>query len=408
MTQEQAFQDQRADADAFQEAFGESLRDVLNLESWSLGTDLGEIYRRVNEEVQAAVAQEDAACAHIRKEIFPKLATYDSAPPGAGVYQAALADLERIHRGLLFSGGVEACDATVQHCDTLPLTLFQIGVVLVSYLGDQGTWSHRLFRRDLRASEGDPTEMMLKLLSRREQRDSQNHLDRDHLSRLARRGIMAYAERAILLRESQATWRMGHGNPAPLELLTGSHETELMIEATRIIRELVEGHQRFVFVASEPSDRVLLSIGQALNPLEYAIVWDLQDTIAKAVEKATFPYRVDVDTRWDGIRLSPDRWIRRFRDTIGPQVVQGVYRATSLAPAQVFYAHVDHAHLAAHIALADSLLQEHRGFPLLIDLADTVCRGMFGRDSFQGPVQTAYADAGVPWRYLSERASRYL
>jgi hypothetical protein len=73
---------------------------------------------------------------------------------------------------------------------------------------------------------------------------------------------MAYAERAILLNRSTATWRMGHGNPAPYELITGSGNLDLMIESTKVIRELVERHQKFVFVASEPSDRVLLTIGQ--------------------------------------------------------------------------------------------------------------------------------------------------
>ena len=84
---------------------------------------------------------------------------------------------------------------------------------------------------------------------------------------------------------------------------------------------------------------------------------------------------------------------------------QAEYRATLLAPAQLFYAHVEHAHLAAHIVLADSRLQEQRGFPLLIDLADHVCRAVFG-GSLQGLTETAYAAAGAPWRYGSERTTR--
>jgi len=44
---------------------------------------------------------------------------------------------------------VEACDGTCSVHDTLPLTITQIGVCLVSYLGEQGAWGHRLFRRDL-------------------------------------------------------------------------------------------------------------------------------------------------------------------------------------------------------------------------------------------------------------------
>ena len=86
--------------------------------------------------------------------------------------------------------------------------------------------------------------------------------------------------------------------------------------------------------------------------------------------------------------------------------MEGVYRATPIAPAQVFYAHVDHVHEAAHIALADSTLQEHRGFPMLVTLADTVCTATFGTDSLVPQIQVAYTDAGAPLRYQTERQTR--
>jgi hypothetical protein len=73
----------------------------------------------------------------------------------------------------------------------------------------------------------------------------------------------------------------------------------------------------------------------------------------------------------------------------------------------VFYAHKDHAHVAARIALADSVFHAHRGFPLLLDLADRVCAGSFPGDSLRGPLDVAYAEAGEPLRYLAERATRY-
>ncbi len=391
----------------FSSGFGERLSETLDLDTWSAGEDLGEVYARITAEVRDAVEQEEEVRKAIRRVVFPALASHPGAPKGAGVYKAEVEDLERIHRGLLFNGGVEACDGTQQVHDTLPLTIFQIGVSLVSYQGHQGTWGHRLFRRDLRVSGGDPTEEMLQLLERRERRGGLNQPgQRDNLSELARRGIMAHAERAILLRRSTATWRVGHGNPAPYELITGSGSLDLMIESTKIIRELVEDHQRFVFVASEPSDRVLLTIGQALRPLEYAIVDTLRQRIDRTVEGGHYRMRVTADTAWDGRTLTPEQWIKRFRDVVAPQVVVGVYRATQLAPAQMFFAHVDHADLAAHIVLADSVLQAHRGFPLLIDLADNVCRGVFGGDTLTGPVSTAYADAGAPWRYQSERTTR--
>jgi len=390
------------------EGFGEDLLHALDLATWTADDDLAAAYARIEAEVRDAVAQENALHHYIRRALFPRLGKYHGAPRGAGVYRANLADLRRIHRDLLFSGRVEACDGTRQVHDTLPVTIHQIGVCLVSYLGNQGSWGRRLFRRDLRVSGGDPVAEMLELLERREPRNGLNQTGkRDTLSELAGRGIMAYAERAILLHRSEAAWRMGHGNPAPYELITGSGNLDFMVEATKIIRALVEGHQKFVFVTSEPSDRLTLSIGQALDPLHFAVVRSLSEVIDKTVAQGHYRMKVTVDMRWDGHTLTPGEWIARFRDEVASQVVVGVYRATRLAPPQIFYAHVDHVDIAAHIAMADSILQEHRGFPMLIDLAHENCSRTFGPDTLTSPVSTAYTEAGAPFRYVSERASRY-
>ena len=96
-----------------------------------------------------------------------------------------------------------------------------------------------------------------------------------------------------------------------------------------------------------------------------------------------------------------------FCSDIAPKIVIGLYRVWEGAPPYMFYAHKDCAEMAAHIAMADSMLQEHRGFPMLIDLADTVCGTTFGLDSFVSSVQIAYTDAGQPFRYLGERETRY-
>jgi hypothetical protein len=394
-------------ADEFRQSFGEDIQRTLDVATWQPG-DLGAEYSRIEREVREAVELEDEIQRRIRAEVFPLLKTRPQAPKGAGVYGPIDATrIKDIHRGLLFNGGVEACDGTHQVHDTLPLTIHQIGVSLVSYRGDQGTWCQRLFRRDLRYRGGDPVQELSELLGRRDRRGGLNQPSRrDSLSEMARRAIMAYAERAILLEKSTATWRMGHGNPAPWELMTGAGSLDLMIEAVKVLRRLIESHQRFVYVASEPSERLLLTIGQALRPTEYAIVKRLDEGLESMVAGGHYRMKVSVDTSWDGEELTPMQWIRRFQERVAPQVVVGLYRATQMAPAQVFYAHAEHAHLAAHIAIADSALQEHRGFPLLIDLADNVCASVFGGGTLHGLLATAYADAGTPWRYLSERTTR--
>src|SRR5262249_34351908 len=143
--------------------------------------------------------------------------------------------------------------------------------------------------------------------------------------------------------------------------------TDLVIESIKVIRELV-AHRHFVFVASEPKARALITIGHALRPLEYAIVGSLGHWIDRQLEGWAPRHPASVDLRWDGEQLTPQQWVMKFRDEVAPKVVYGVYKATRLAPPQVFYAHVDQAHVAARIALADSVLLEKRGFPMLIDL----------------------------------------
>jgi hypothetical protein len=170
---------------------------------------------------------------------------------------------------------------------------------------------------------------------------------------------------------------------------------ELVERGLDVIEELVLGHKKFVFVTSGPSDRMLLTIGNALEPLEYAVVDTLEDYLNKV---ATGHYRGS----WARIKPRLDQFIRETSS----KIVVGLYRATRMAPAQMFYAHVDHAHEAALIALADSVLQEYRGFPMLITLADTMCTAVFGMDSLVPQIQAAYAGAGAPLRYQTERQTR--
>jgi hypothetical protein len=390
----------------FRDSFGEDLRAVLDVHSWAPGWDLAREYARIEREVREAVEDENDRQRRTRALVFPRL--FDPAVAGGrgGVFTADRDILRLIHRGLLWTGGVEACDGTVQVHDTLPLTVYQVGVSLVSYRGDRGTWHQRLFRRDLRQKGGDPVEEALQVLERRARREALNHsTPSDRLGELARKALMDYAERAILLHRSPAVWRMGHGNPVTYELLTGADLLELMEAGTAVLRGLIEGHRKFVFVASEPRERFLLTVGQALPPLSYAIAGTLAERLETWFHQRRFTAEAVAELSWDGEPLAPAEWLPRFIERVASQVVVGLYRAGAAAPAQLFYAHAEHAHTAAHIALADSMFQDQRGFPLLIDLAHHVCASVFG-GSLHHLTETAYAAAGAPWRYFSERTTR--
>lgn len=377
----------------FEAATGEPIERTLDLDTWQVGVDLAQLYQRLEAEVGPALEQERRVQSVVRSEIFPLLRTAPDAPPDAGNHSALPADLEDVHRKVLFGGQLDTCDGTSVTHDTLLLTVTQIGICLVSYQGDELSLSQRMFRRDLRTVGNDPVEEAKELLARRKDRAATGVADkRDTLSELARRGIMTYAERATLLHRSTAAWRMGHGNIAPYELLTGSGNMALLAQSLDVLRDLV-AYEQFVFIPSSIKDRLLLTIGDALLPLEYAVVQTADRAMRRIVE---------------GGRYHPEsrRLAEKFVDDIGHQIAVGVYRASAHAPATPFFAHVNQVHNAAHIAIADSVLQEHRGFPLSIDLADVACRANFGAETFDDAVAAAYREHGEPLRYLPERNTR--
>lgn len=388
------------DLDEFASEFGVDLLDTLDVGNWQQGPDLDALNRRLSTEVAEAVAQEHEAVAFVRREVFPRLTKQVDAPAQAGVYQARPEDIDRALRNALFNGCVEACDGTVAEHETLVLTVTQLGVCLVSYQGEQLSLSQRLFRRDLRIGQSrDPQARVRELLERRLGRSAVGVQDpHDTLSELARRGIMGYAERAVLLEQSTAPWRLGHGSVAPYELLTGGglvseRKMPLLDASAEMLRKLVLDHQQFIFVPSTISDRWLITVGDALRPLEYAVVESAERRMSAVVENGHYAGDYSESAR-------------QLVAEVGPNVIVGVFRAAQGAPTQVFFAHPDHVHEAAVIAMADSVLQEHRGFPMLIDIAHHVVNATMGHDGFKQTVRSAYIDAGAPFRYAPERDTR--
>jgi len=372
--------------------FGDNLDRILDPESWTAGADLANTYARLEQEVQASVDQERRMRNTLREMLLPRIEVAGRAGPNSGVYRATSDQIGRIHNSLLLNGQVEACDGIAMTHDTLAMTFIQIGVCLVSYDGDQQTWSQRMFRRDLRSDGNDVVSELLDVLDRRRATGG-GAQSRDQISRLARLGIQAYAQRMFLTRHSDARWKMCQGEPAPFELLTGAGLLSpgpsgmtypLMRAGVAVLREMLLQHKRFVFIPKRYQDRAMLTIGQALAPLEYAVI----DTISDQIEAIERTGHYDDNQR---------AVAARFREDVGDVVVRGVFRASAMSPPQVFYAHRDHVHFAALLALADSVLQQQRSYPVLLDLAETVCRTTFGIDSFAPQLRIAYTDAGEPW-----------
>lgn len=407
-----AFESNGFDADAEIEVAASleaEFKQALDLGSWTAGERMDQLTARLEREVEAAAKYEDGMAPRVLKTLREALPTAPDRSRESGIYDLSVGDVAGAIENILFNGLVEACDGTRVTVSTLPVTVVQIGVCLTSYqgAGDGGTIGHRLFRHDITRRNGDADAEVLEFLTRRARRKKSEIARADFgddgqqmsISDMLCRALMIYGERAMLAERSNAPWRLGHGGPMPHELIVGSGRNEMAFASIEMLRKLLLDHKRFIFVPSEISDNAVNTIANALLPLQYAVIRNTKDIIQGYIENSSYQ-------RPHYKRSGLYQAVTAFQEDAGSKVVLCVYRASALCPGRVFYAHEDYVHEAAQIVMADSALQESRGFPNLIDIADRLCRGIFEPGGLSAQVHAAFARSGSPFRFLDERGTR--
>jgi hypothetical protein len=118
----------------------------------------------------------------------------------------------------------------------------------------------------------DPLNEALESLQRRQQRGGVDHdSHRDQLSELGRRGIMSYAERAVLRWKSKAPWRMGHGQPAPYELLTGSGSMDFLHRSIDLLDRVETQLDRLIQKETVKDWYTTAEVAQVLGKAEFTV-----------------------------------------------------------------------------------------------------------------------------------------
>lgn len=201
--------------DDFKKAYGEDFSKTIDIDTWRIGENLAELYPLIEKELTQAKKDELKTHQTFREVVFPKIKE-KALVPYAGLNKDVKDEetIKKAHRGLLFNGAVTACGSVSSIYNSVPISITQIGVCLVNYQGQHGSYSHRLFRRDLRYKNDDPIKEALDLIEKRRSDEEANN-KRERLSDIAVRGIKTYAERSILLEKSESKWILGNGSPIP-------------------------------------------------------------------------------------------------------------------------------------------------------------------------------------------------
>jgi hypothetical protein len=374
-------------------ALSQSLRQALDLGTWEENANLEKMASSVHRFVSSSVDNERRWHEIIRSEVFPRLRAFQEAPAQAGIYTVPERYLQIAYRNYLLCGGVTAVNGASASHDGVAASLVAVGICLIRYDGALNSWRTSFFRRDQPVDAGDRVQEIRDLLDRRGRRSGAGTgpgAGRDQITYLLRRGVMAAAERRALLEKTDTAWRMGHGMPAPLELLTGSGSMSLIDESLPVLERLLLQHKRWMFLLSPGSHFALATLANALEERQVGIFQKGKAALDEILERGVF---------FHGYR----RKVEDFGRRLGEAIVVGGFRATEHTPGQVFVAHGDHALPAGVLAMADATLQPQRGFPLLLDLAAVSAKVFLGMEAFQGLVESAYAKLGAPHLFSPER-----
>ena len=372
------------------------LSDALDLANWHGADELLAAAARLEGELSDALAEEAADHQTLRRELLPRTGDIREAVRArdAGVYAVTGRQLARVQRALLNGGAASVGTESAAH-ESARLGVAQVGVCLTQYDGSLrgggwGGWGTQLFQRN-QPVPGDAREQALALLEAQAAREARERMRPEHGgdgeagdAELTRRGIAAYAERAILLERATTPWRIGRGPFAPFELLTGSGRPELLRRGLDVLRRFVESCPRFVFVASAGRERTIELIGGALRPGEFALLVTDRDRCRRIVD--------------DGSLRGADRAVAEaYVAEVAGRVTCGVCRVSRFAPPQVFWAHEDHAKSAATAVMADALHRPGTNRPLLPDLARAQAQTAFAADGLAASVTAARVRQNRPF-----------
>jgi hypothetical protein len=283
-------------------------------------------------------------------------------------------------RSVLASGDVVALDGTLAKFRLMSGTRSQIGIVAVNYKNDKTT--HVTYVTEATYSEYDSTEDVFDYLRARKK-------SRPVISDLVLRATMAFWERKYAIQQA-AKWRIVHGELFPFELRSGLGELHALPESIKLFEEIAAIKTIGSVVSDSTGIDVLLGFG--LQPNQYLVIRDLNEEYSDWLHEEAHFSKTD-EERFESFLLSTARDFRKCVYRVGDRPF-------------LFYAHKEYLEEFGALLVADASLIRERGFPVLVDYADTICSSLFRAGDFERRIEYELSLQSELLREQSERAGR--
>lgn len=278
----------------------------------------------------------------------------------------------------LFGCQVSAVDGTHSMYTMLSGLRCRIGVAATSYKNKRTDGIVFVSEQSVHPPESSVLDIL-------KNRKSENKL----ISNMLIRAIMFYMERKIGLDRGEK-WVMFNGPVIPYELRTGIGKLRALEPCLSLCQQVLE-RKTIVGVIGTSTEPEIVSLGLALNNKEYIKLRSFKEDLDEYLPAAHF-------------NVTDEARFRKFIESHGDLLDVGIYKAGQRA--YLFHAHREYFDEAASIIMRDSLFQSYRGYPLLIDYADSLCTHMLASSDFKRMVDFKLAKAGSLPFEQSEGAQR--
>lgn len=286
---------------------------------------------------------------------------------------------------LLVDGNVIGIDGTIAKHKTITGVMAQIGVIAVNYKNKK--LHHSYFISEARYKE-DIEEVTEYLFSQ----EPENQL----VSDLVLRAVLFYREREIgLCQEYHDLYKLYHGPLIPhFEMLGGLGKLRALDITVEILDKIIL-NKKCISIISRSINNAYIRLGFSLNKGEY---FKLKHT------------NIGNEIRKNERFMSPEKWrtedfdkVSGFLNERASKIDIGIIKMSDRP--YVFNAHKENFDTAAEIIARDSMFQHEKGFPLLIDYADTLCSNYFKASDFNKIIEYKLASEG---EFLSEMSEETL
>lgn len=293
--------------------------------------------------------------------------------------------LEKAER-LLSGGEVIGVDGTMAQYNFLSGVRCQIGVVAANYQGEQLKHSFFISQASLR----EESNAVLDRILQRSETD-------DNLSNMHLRGLMMYREREVGMNPKfKGKYIMFHGPLMPFEMVSGLGRLRALDITLDMLKRMVRS-KKVMSVISTSSYKDYYYFGLAMEKYQY-LTHPKHNLANHLLNTKEF---VSMREKW---RKEEYDKIEEFIKNYASQISIGVIRMGQRP--YVFHAHKDIFDTAAGIIARDSAFQQEKGFPLLIDYADSLCTEHFSNAQFNRMMDWELAKENLYLRESGERRMR--